>query len=135
MDSANHESPSGEPAATPGTPQFVRTRWNGGMLTVRPVGPVVSQREAPIVAEEVRNVIRRNEALLKCLVIDLSQVTMLGSMGLGMCIDIRNIALRLGAKSVLYGLRPEIAELFRMMRVERLYTIAKSADELKRLAA
>ena len=116
-------------------PQFVRVTVKGGILTARLVGPSVGQREAPIITEEVGAVMQRYGRAIRCVVVDLSDVTMLSSMGLGMCIDIRNRAVKLKAPAVLFGLQPDIAQLFKMMRIERLYKIAKNRDDLARLVA
>ncbi|MCL4209335.1 MAG: STAS domain-containing protein [Phycisphaerales bacterium] len=127
--------PDPRPPSEPGRRQYVATELKRGMLLVRPVGPSIGQREAPIILEEVREIMRRAGREARMLVIDLSDVSFVSSMGLGMCIDLRNQATQQGARSVLLGLRPDVAQLFRMMRLERLYTIVKSADELERLAA
>ena len=55
----------------------------------------------------------------------------MSSMGLGMCIAFRNQAHNLGAKSVLFGASAELLKLLAMMKIEKLYHIAKSEDELK----
>jgi len=115
--------------------QYVRLTFSAGVLTVQPVGPSVGQREAPVISEQVRERLEQLRGDVRRVVLDLSQVHTLASMGLGMCIDIRNCAHRLKAPTVIYGLRPEIHSLFRMMRVDRLYTIATSVDELRRYAA
>lgn len=116
-------------------PQFVRVTVKGGILTARLVGPSVGQREAPIITEEVGAVMKRYGRAIRYVIVDLSDVTMLSSMGLGMCIDLRNRAVKLKAPAILYGLQPDIAQLFKMMRIERLYKVAKNRDDLARLVA
>jgi anti-anti-sigma regulatory factor len=55
----------------------------------------------------------------------------MSSMGLGMCIAFRNQANNAGAKSVLYGASNELLKLLAMMKIEKLYQIAKTEAELK----
>lgn len=116
-------------------PQFVRVTVKGGVLTARLVGPNIGQREAPIITEEVGAVMERYGRAVRVLVVDLSDVTMLASMGLGMCIDLRNRAVKQKATAVLVGMSTEIAQLFKMMRIERLYKIARTREELAQFVA
>lgn len=116
-------------------PQFVNVTVKHSVLRAKFVGPAVGQREAPIITEDVRAMIDRHGKSLRAVIVDLSDIRMLSSMGLGTCIDIRNRALRVKAKPILFGLQPDIAQLFSMMRIERLYAIANSEDDLRNLAA
>ena len=56
----------------------------GGTLLVKPVGPSIGQREAPIIEEEVKPFMIRLGSDLDNLVLDLTTVTFMSSMGLGM---------------------------------------------------
>lgn len=69
----------------------------------------------------------------KKFVIDLSRTNALSSMGLGLCVDLRNRANDAGLRPVLTGMNVQLAELFHMMRVDRLFTIATSGGELERM--
>ena len=57
------------------------------------------------------------------MVLDVSSVHMMQSVGLGMCIDIRNTADAFGIKTTLVGLRGRLAELFRMLKIDRLFAM------------
>lgn len=127
--------PADPAPASVGPAQFVDLTFQRGVLTARLVGPSVGQREAPIIASEIRRAIERFGRAVRVLVLDLTDVTLICSMGLGMCIDVRNRAVKAKARSVLFGLSPEIDGLFRLMRIERLYKIARSEKDLRRLAA
>jgi anti-anti-sigma factor len=72
---------------------------------------------------------------LRTLVIDLSDVQAMASFGLGVCIELRNGANTVGARTIMFGLNPEMAAMFRLMKVERLYTMVQSTDELARALA
>lgn len=110
--------------------QFVTISIKGGVLMVRPAGPTLAEREAMIIAGDVRTMIAACGKSLRKLLLDVSDVRMMSSFGLGMCIDLRNIAHRGRAGTVLYGMSQELEQLIRMMKVERLYTIARSPQEL-----
>lgn len=126
---------TGQRSSSTGRPQYVHLDFREGILTVRPVGPGITQREAPIITDDARRAMGECGQALRVLVIDLNDVMTMSSMGLAMCIDLRHQAQRAGAKTVLYGMRAEIARLFRMMRLDRLYKIARTTNELHRFAA
>ncbi len=110
---------------------LVEIRWSAPFLTVRPTGPQIGQRESPIINDEVSPFFRTAGKGLKVLVLDLSDVTFMSSMGLGMCIAFRNTAHAVGAKSALYGVSSELLKLLAMMKIEKLYSIARTEAELK----
>jgi anti-anti-sigma factor len=110
---------------------LVEVRWAEPFLTIRPAGPQIGQRESPIITDEVSPFLKQAGKSLKVLVLDLTDVTFMSSMGLGMCIAFRNQANNVGAKAVLFGASSELLKLLAMMKIEKLYQIAKSEDELK----
>ncbi len=110
---------------------LVEVKWAEPFLTIRPAGPQIGQRESPIITDEVAPFLKQAGKSLRVLVLDLSDVTFMSSMGLGMCIAFRNQAHNAGAKSVLYGASSELLKLLAMMKIEKLYQIAKTEDELK----
>ncbi len=97
------------------------------------IAPSVGQHEAPIVAAEILDAVANVPSRCKWLVLDLSAVSVLSSMGLGMCLDVRKSARAKGMKTVLFGLNAHLRGLFQMMKVERLYKIVHSKDDLKKL--
>jgi anti-anti-sigma factor len=110
---------------------LVEIRWQVPFLTIRPAGPQVGQRESPIITDEVTPFLTQAGKGLRVMILDLADVTFMSSMGLGMCIAFRNKAAAVGAKSVLYGASKEMLQLLSMMKIEKLYTIAKDEKELK----
>jgi anti-anti-sigma factor len=57
------------------------------------------------------------------LVLDFTDVQFVSSLGLGMCIDVRNTAENCNAETAIVGLTTHLKELFEMMRLDRLFTI------------
>ena len=92
----------------------------------------IGPREAALIATEVtRMLVSATKG--KCLVIDLSRTNSLSSMGLGLCVDLRNRAVDAGLRPVLAGMNIQLTDLVRMMRVDRLFTITSSSHDLERL--
>lgn len=110
--------------------QFADVTTGNGLLTVRPRGPNLGEREAMGIANEIRPIMDRLGGEMRGLVLDLSDVAHMSSFGLGMCIELRNHAKTLNATTVVYRMSDELAELFKMMKVDRLYTIAKTPKDL-----
>ena len=57
-----------------------------GILLIKPVGPSIGQREAPLIQKEVEPYIKELGSSLEHLVLDMSSTTFMSSMGLGMCL-------------------------------------------------
>ena len=102
---------------------------------VRPAGPNLGQREAIILNTEVGAIIANLGPRLRTLLLDLSDVQAMASFGLGVCIELRNAAHARNAQTVVFGLSDDLAALFRLMKVERLYRIAGSQKELSKALA
>jgi anti-anti-sigma regulatory factor len=93
--------------------------------------PTVGQREAPIISAEITEAFTSsNFPKGGTFVLDLSGVTMLSSMGLGMAVDLRNRASGAKFKPYLFGCSRSLLDLFRMMKIDRLYTVVHGKDEL-----
>ena len=105
-------------------------RYPKGLLA-RITCPTIGQREAPIISAEVIEALS-NANLPKggSFVLDVSGVTMLTSMGLGMCVDLRNRANAAKMKPHLSGTSRALLDLFRMMKIDRLYTVVYSREDL-----
>lgn len=63
------------------------------------------------------------------ILIDLSRVEIMNSSGLGVLILTRDGLNRIDGKLVIVGLKPFMAELFKRMRLDLLFTIADTVDE------
>jgi anti-anti-sigma factor len=114
---------------------FVNIRFRKGVMVLRPTGPQLGQRESGIVADECRRAISGHGVELRHVVIDLSDVHSMASLGLGLCIELRNAARNQQASCILFGLGPELRDLFRLMKIDRLFTMACSTDDLGKAVA
>lgn len=114
---------------------FAEVSAKPGVLQIKFIGPSVGQREVPIISDLVMPELERRLASLKRVVFDLSEINFMNSMGLGLCIDLRNRIVEAGGKAILFGLNQELAELFKMVKVDRLFTVAKDKAELARKLA
>jgi len=112
---------------------LVEITQQGGVLLIKPIGPSVGQREAPIIQDEAKPFLEELGSDLKHVVLDLSMVTFMSSMGLGMCISFRNNASAVKADAILFGLNKELHTLMSMMKIEKLYKIAKDQKHLDKL--
>ena len=104
---------------------FVQLDVCSGVLVARITCPMVGQREAPIVQEEIETAASKGRWHV---VIDLSDVTMLASMGLGTLITLSKSCKAHGGKAVAFGLNDELKKLVKMTRLDRVLTIAKNRD-------
>ncbi|MAB71707.1 MAG: hypothetical protein CMJ54_04305 [Planctomycetaceae bacterium] len=112
---------------------LVEITRHGGILLVKPSGPSIGQREAPIIQEAVTPYVEEMGKRLDHLVMDLSGVTFMSSMGLGMCISLRNSAVAVKSDAILFGVCKELLGLLSMMKIEKLYKIAKDQRHLDKL--
>ena len=114
------------------TATFVTVSVKNKHMIARLDAVSIGPREAALIATEVtRMLVSATKG--KCLVIDLSRTNSLSSMGLGLCVDLRNRAVDAGLRPVLAGMNIQLTDLVRMMRVDRLFTITSSSNDLERL--
>ncbi len=94
--------------------------------------PAVGQREAPIVEEELKAAaVSANNRV----VLDLSSVTVLGSMGLGMLVTITKRCRDGGGKLAIIGLAPGLLDLIKLTKLDKFLIIAKDeAAAVEKLA-
>ena len=109
---------------------YVAITFKSGVLTIRPAGPGLGEREVMIIAGDVREALAQHSSKLRAVVLELSDVQIMSSFGLGWCIEVRNTVRVMNVKTVIFGLTTELLALFRMMKVEKLYTIAHNAGDL-----
>lgn len=102
----------------------------GGALIVRPMGARLGESEAGIICPSVKQLIDGMGSSFQHLVIDLSQTKVMSSYGLGLCIELRNHAKSRHGVAVLFGMCMEIRELFRIMKLEQLFTVAITPTHL-----
>lgn len=114
---------------------FAEVSSAGGVITAKFVGPAIGQREAPIISDIVVPALNNAPIGFRWLVLDLSQITFMNSMALGMCIDFRNRANKAGGKTILYAMNEQMTALFKMVKVDRLYTLVKDAQQLAKVTS
>ncbi|MEE2895734.1 MAG: STAS domain-containing protein [Planctomycetota bacterium] len=112
---------------------LVNITRRGGILLVKPVGPSIGQREAPLIKTEVAPYFNARGDSLEHLVLDMSSTTFMSSMGLGMCLTFRKMSSEAKADSILFGLSKELHGLMSMMKIEKFYKIAKDQKHLDKL--
>ena len=112
---------------------YVEMIWDGSILIVRPEGPNIGQREAPIMSGDIDPHMKSLGKAIKFMVLDLSSVQFMSSMGIGTCINCRNGAAALGAKPILYGANKDLRALLAMMKIEKLFAVADSRESLNKL--
>lgn len=86
---------------------------------------VVGQRETPPIQAELMAAAGKAGGRL---VVDLSAVTMLTSVGIGMFVTLHGKCKGEKGKLALFGLRPDIVELLRLTRLDKLFLISKDKD-------
>ena len=87
------------------------------MLTARITGPNVGERETPIINSEINDIMRAFGPRMKTLVLDLSEVKVMSSMALGMCLDLKNRARMLGAQTTTIGVSGEMDKVLRQLKL------------------
>ena len=110
---------------------LVEVAWDRPVVVIKPAGPNIGQRETPIIQEDIGPYLRLKT--IKYLVLDLSSVSFMSSMGLSMCIAARNSAAAVGAQPVLYGLNKDLKSLMAMMKMDKLYKVVDSQGDLDKL--
>jgi|TARA_B110000196_G_scaffold10302_2_gene8600 anti-anti-sigma factor len=109
---------------------FVDITFSNGIMNACIVGPRIGEREATIVANAINAQLKHYGKKVKSLVLNFSEVQFISSLGLGMCIDVRNTAEASKASTSIVGLTNHLKELFEMMRLDRLFTISGTLNSL-----
>lgn len=99
-------------------PQFVFFSASDDVLTARLNGPSIGEREVPIINTEINDILRTFGPRIQRLVLDLSDVRVMSSMALGMCLDVRRRAAAMGIRTSATGLTGEMAKLFRRLKID-----------------
>jgi anti-anti-sigma factor len=108
---------------------YVDVRTSGSVIAARVTSNAIGGLEAPAIQDHLAEAIDSARPSPRFLVLDLSNVTFMNSVGLGMCIDTRNRANARKA-TIAFGLTDEIKQLFRLMNLERLFEIIDDEAEL-----
>ncbi len=102
----------------------------GAVIFARVTSEKVGAREAQIIEHEVKAAAagKRYRA-----VIDLSQVAMLASMGLGALVTLHKLCAQNGGMLVVFGLRDEIAGLLKVTHLDRVLKTVKTRDDAAKM--
>ena len=110
---------------------LVEVAWDDPVVEIKFEGPNIGQRETPIIQEDISPYLKLKT--IKFLVMDLSSVSFMSSMGLSMFIGARNAAAAVGAQPVLYGLNKDLKSLMAMMKMDKLFKVVDSQADLSKL--
>jgi anti-anti-sigma regulatory factor len=119
--------------SVPTLSQYVVIERQRRGLYARVVCPAIGQREAPIITDEINAALDQTKDLKGSFVLDLSGVNQITSMGLGMCIDVRNRVASAKLKPYLFGTNRSVLDLLRLMKVDKLYTVVHGQDDLGKI--
>lgn len=91
-----------------------------GVLTVRPVGPRLSDREASRLAAAVGTMMRTHGRRVRRLNLDLTEVYTMSITALGMCLEFERLTRTWKAELVLQDVSDPIRDVLRLLRLDRL---------------
>ena len=117
------------------TGEYVDVTTDGGVTTARICQPNVEEHEASIILDRLRTAMQQTGSDLQAVVIDFGAVAFINSSGLAACIEVRNSAAEYGASTILYRMSDDVSNLFRIVKIDRLYAFAQDAQELDRLVS
>ena len=112
-----------------GTSLFVNFEQDRNILIARLVGPNIGQREAEIITEAMGKALG-NALDASIMHVDMTEVTFMNSMGIGMLVDLRGKAANRKMKLILGGVKPELEQLLKMVRLDKLFKICTTDAEL-----
>jgi anti-anti-sigma regulatory factor len=118
---------------SPTLSQYVIIERHRSGIYARVVCPTIGQREAPIITGEIIDAIDHSKNVRGNFVLDLTGVNQITSMGLGMCIDVRNRVASAKLKPHLFGTNRAVLDLLRLMKVDKLYSVVHGGDDLVKL--
>ncbi len=108
--------------------QFVDVTVHDDIVTAVPVGPSIGEREANIINEHVADVMTPLGKALRALVLDMSKIDYMPSVGIGMCVDLHNRAKAAKAPAIIVGLNENLTQLFTMLKLTRVFKLV--ADDV-----
>lgn len=106
--------------------QFVRIESTGVALIARVVPSKVTEREATVIREEVTSA--APEAGWR-VAVDLSEVTLLASAGLGALLTINTACKAAEGRLVVFGLGEDILGMMKIARLDKVLQIKSTRDD------
>lgn len=110
---------------------FCRVTPRAGVLTAEMAGPSINERESNIILKQVSEAMDEMETLTH-LVLDMTNVAFMPSVGIGMCITLHQKAKAAGAVSIIHGMSPDIEQAFRITKLDRVFTITGDLKQLEK---
>lgn len=101
----------------------------GAVLIAKMVGPNIGQRESEIIVQAFKAALE-NDLDSAHLLIDMSEVNFMNSMGIGMLVDLRSQAAAKNMNLVMGGVKPDLENLLKMVRLDKLFTICTNDKQL-----
>jgi anti-sigma B factor antagonist len=86
----------------------------------------IAQREAQVIETELKAIAPTRKSRV---IIDLAQVEMVASMGLGMLVTMHKTCAQAGGKLVICGLKPDLLALLKITHLDRVLTVVKTRDD------
>ena len=117
------------------TDSFVEVTSDGGVVTVRIVASSVEENAAQAMLMRAKEAMDQVGGGLTDVVLDFGGVEFINSSGLGACFELHNDAAGRGAQVILYRPTETVLQLFMMVKVESLFTIVHTTEELRSLMA
>lgn len=105
------------------TDTFIATKPAGPAVIARITCNSVGMREAGIIESSLKEVASTEKGRL---VVDMSDVKVLGSMGLGMLVTLTKQCRSLGGKLAIFGIEPSLLELIKLTRLDTFLVIAQN---------
>lgn len=115
--------------------QFVQISNRGGVVFVTPVGPTIGERESNIIREDVGRALEPLVDEMTHLVLDMSKIEFMSSVGIGMCVDLRNLANSHGAEAIITGANRAMQELFKLVQLHKKFKVAADDSAVQKLLA
>ena len=116
-------------------PEYVDVTTDSGVVTARITEPNVEEQAASIILNTVREAMNHPGLDLQAVVLDFGEVAFINSSGLAACIELRNAAAARDARTIVYRAKLGVTDLFRLVKVDRLYSFAHDAKELDELVS
>lgn len=107
----------------------VDVETKGIAVVVRVAGPTLGQRECPAIIDAAQRAFAAAHGR-KHAILDLSNVQTFSAMGVGLCTDFAKRAKEKKLSPILFGLRGDLLDQLRMFKIERLYTVIRSKQDL-----
>ncbi len=115
--------------------EYVDVTTDSGVVTARITEPNIEEQAASIILSTVRKAMNHPGLDLQAVVLDFGEVTFINSSGLAACIELRNAAAAQDARTIVYRATDGVSDLFRLVKVDRLYEFAHDAQELDKLVS